>query len=615
MTGTPILFDNPIEINNQPTESRQVGDETLVKRGNDIVRVTSDYPPIPNVAALRLTENLPEGVLIDLLGHTNLGIGASPVYVDPSDTTSTDNDLNIFVNASGQRIKRLLDGFVTPEMGGAIPGGSSIDSIIASMKATGLTMRIDDAFNWDATESLIGKKIEGFGSLTSGSDTYYINPILTQTNTVYISATGSASNTGLASNVPTTPETVKSFMEGFTDYPLDGNWIIDIAAGTYSDFSLRLDDVVTVNRMIIRGQAPDLTSQPTTILNGNGTLVAAIILNTNMYVKVESIDARGYTATFGCGVIANNGCNLWAENFWASNNGNAGINFNSQNRAFVTGGTLDANRIGIRCYSGTTFTIGFNGSSSNLTTITNSTQSALDLRDASSGDVFFTDANNNTVAAAVYNNARCRFENVDFQNNSGIGIGAYNSGQYNISGTNTIANNGQDFAETSFSANLGLFNAMTLIRPYQEINTATVTGTTSKTPLNNALTIPQGELQDRGKSILIRMHGRHRNAGSKVIDIELGSLSLGSFTLPSESGVRIPWAIEINLYAFSETLAKFSSELKGATASLSTGSGDTGLSTGGQLLAVSTTNSNSSGEVILDTIEVVGTGIGTGQAW
>ena len=64
-----------------------------------------------------------------LIGHTVAGIGGGQFYYDPTDTTSADDGGTIAVNGSGQRFKRALDGYVTPDMFGALHDGS--DSLTA----------------------------------------------------------------------------------------------------------------------------------------------------------------------------------------------------------------------------------------------------------------------------------------------------------------------------------------------------------------------------------------------------------------------------------------------------------------------------------------------------
>ena len=73
---------------------------------------------IPDVTALRLREPQYSGQSIELAGHTVFGVGGGTFVHDASDTTSADDNGVVIVTVGGARWKRVLDGFVTPEMYG-----------------------------------------------------------------------------------------------------------------------------------------------------------------------------------------------------------------------------------------------------------------------------------------------------------------------------------------------------------------------------------------------------------------------------------------------------------------------------------------------------------------
>ena len=85
-----------------------------------------------NISDLRSSSGLVIGEKINLIGYSQEGVGGGDLYVS-SDTTSADDGGTIFINASGQRIKRQLDGFVTPEMFGAL--GDDVTDDLASFTA------------------------------------------------------------------------------------------------------------------------------------------------------------------------------------------------------------------------------------------------------------------------------------------------------------------------------------------------------------------------------------------------------------------------------------------------------------------------------------------------
>lgn len=81
---------------------------------------------------------------------------------------------------------------------------------------------------------------EGKGTITRGSDTFYISPDLAQVNKLYVATTGSDTNDGLTSALPFA--TIQKALSVLAEYAptLPGRWQIILAAGTYVE-TLTLD--------------------------------------------------------------------------------------------------------------------------------------------------------------------------------------------------------------------------------------------------------------------------------------------------------------------------------------------------------------------------------------
>ena len=76
-----------------------------------------------SVDSLRNSSNLLSKIPIVLTSYyINVSGGGGVFYVDDSDTTSTDNSGTVFVNSSGQRIKRVFDGVCRWSDFGILPG-------------------------------------------------------------------------------------------------------------------------------------------------------------------------------------------------------------------------------------------------------------------------------------------------------------------------------------------------------------------------------------------------------------------------------------------------------------------------------------------------------------
>lgn len=101
--------------------------ETLESTGgmntNAWIGVVSLNNSFLSVNALRASENLNKNIPLFLSSYyEGIDGGGGSFYVDTNDTTSPDNNGTVFVNASGQRIKRILDGVCRWSDFGILPG-------------------------------------------------------------------------------------------------------------------------------------------------------------------------------------------------------------------------------------------------------------------------------------------------------------------------------------------------------------------------------------------------------------------------------------------------------------------------------------------------------------
>jgi hypothetical protein len=90
-----------------------------------LINSSSSVIGVNNVAALRNLEPSSNFEQIDLLGHTNTGLGGGDFYYDISDTTSADNNGTIIVTVGGKRWKRFNFVRLTPYDFGGLGGGAN----------------------------------------------------------------------------------------------------------------------------------------------------------------------------------------------------------------------------------------------------------------------------------------------------------------------------------------------------------------------------------------------------------------------------------------------------------------------------------------------------------
>lgn len=82
---------------------------------------------VATIADLRALEPAFDGQQVELLGHTVAGLGGGMFYADFSSSAADDNGVTV-VTTGGERWVRKLEGFVSPEMFGAIGDGVTDDT-------------------------------------------------------------------------------------------------------------------------------------------------------------------------------------------------------------------------------------------------------------------------------------------------------------------------------------------------------------------------------------------------------------------------------------------------------------------------------------------------------
>lgn len=128
---------------------------------------------IESVAALRAYEPVLDGQEVELVGHTEAGIGGGVFYFDASDTTSKDNNGTVLISYAGKRWKRRLDGFVTPEMFGALESDDDSSLAIRRALSTGGNVIWNGNYKTMQKIAIYAEKdlyISGTGSLTESPD-------------------------------------------------------------------------------------------------------------------------------------------------------------------------------------------------------------------------------------------------------------------------------------------------------------------------------------------------------------------------------------------------------------------------------------------------------------
>lgn len=132
---------------------------------------------------------------------------------------------------------------------------------------------------------------DGVGKIVRGSDTFSITPVEGETNIIYVASTGTTTNDGLSSSQPVTIGEAVSILKSLDSRTLNGTWRIQMAAGTYTDDGVTLEQLPAFkNPLEWWGADVDETvsAVPTTVWDGTtSTPTYAIRLDSSVYPSTD----------------------------------------------------------------------------------------------------------------------------------------------------------------------------------------------------------------------------------------------------------------------------------------------------------------------------------------
>jgi len=248
-----------------------------------------------------------------------------------------------------------------------------------------------------------------------------------------------------------------------------------LSAGTYTEGGI-LKGALSNNRIEIKGPPRDSTVQevPTAIIDGTtASNTNGLYFNTNMYVSVTDIKIINFTSsTLSCGVLADHGSDLYTKNVHVDNVTWCGLNASARTTIRVESGIINNARYGVRAYSSSVFTIGYNSNAStNRPQITNSTEDAIHIM-SSQGHIDYVDIDNDTATSTpqnrgiyIYNQGRAHILGTVIENcNEGINCSVNST--FATSVANTYTNN---TTNTIFEGYSLPYSSQDLVR-YDEVN-------------------------------------------------------------------------------------------------------------------------------------------------
>jgi hypothetical protein len=285
----------------------------------------------------------------------------------------------------------------------------------------------------------------GPGVIKRGSDLFTLAPADADTNRLYVSASGSASNDGLTSSQPLTFARALAVLPNYGPV-LEGTWIVTLAAGTYTG-GLSLVGLRSRNRIRFVGPVVGHPNVPTAIIDGTSSASEnGLYLQQYVYAYVEDIKFANWTTTAdSSGLVADQHCNLYTKNVHTASNSWAGINLNICSHAYIEGGIHDGNRHNIRVYSQCSASIGYQATAgANRPIIQNATETGVQIRDSSRGHVDNCDFTSNAVALWGEKVSRVVANGCVFTTNT-VAVRTNLGCAYGESTANTFTANGKDY--------------------------------------------------------------------------------------------------------------------------------------------------------------------------
>jgi len=385
--------------------------------------------------------------------------------------------------------------------------------------------------------------------------------------TIYVSTMGNDKNDGLSQSAPL--QTVqKAFDIIKNNYSvIDGKIIVDLAAGEYEQ-SASISNVMSKNRIEIIGKR-DANGIPTVKFDGGKkeSLPYALSFSDYMSVTIKDIKVQNYANSLGrSGIVAQTYTSLWTKNIHVENCGFAGINMDIFTRLYVEGGIIENCRIGIRIYSNSVCTIGYNNPTQsykdpNHTIIKNCTESGVLLYNMSTGHLDYSELDGNRVGLTIQNSSRLHVMKNRIINSKVVGVNVTASSTW-YNDDNLYENNVKDIKQVAFSTELSQsedYTPILKVHPTTIIDRVTHKGVLGEVSFN---TINKNLIHDlkgdsfvkKGQKLRVTINGFFQGDGTKTVRLRLGNNLITSFTSVNDSNKN--FVFETDLYAVDDIYLK-----------------------------------------------------------
>lgn len=186
----------------------------------------------------------------------------------------------------------------------------------------------------------------GPGAIKRGSDTFYVEPTASQTNTLYVDpSSGTLGHDGLSSSQPM--RRISETLDAFRNHGpfLNGTWEVQLAAGTYSGTgqeTLSLDGVLSLNRIKFKGPNVGHPNVPTAIVDGGSGSTYFMQMQNGSRAEFHDVKIQNFPSSFALNAVF--GSSIYTYNAHTYNC-LYGLRYTFDSYLRVEGGIIDGNSI------------------------------------------------------------------------------------------------------------------------------------------------------------------------------------------------------------------------------------------------------------------------------
>lgn len=453
---------------------RPVGKSYFDAEGRIISNVQN--PANPQDAA---TKNYVQQEIADLLeiGSGSANNAANVLYVP--------NGPGQIVRTVQQRLRDFvsLKDYVDTPVDGSTSNQAGLVAAAAAAYANGSSLFVPfgDYVSDQNIPLLHDIDIFGPGRIKVGSAFFYAQATGSQTNRIYVSASGNDANDGLAATRPI--RTIQRALDVFKRYSgrSASQFYIDIDASTLTEGGV-LDGVMSMTELVIEGKLSG--GVPITVINGTGaTTLHGLNFNFCNRVRTKYLDVRNFRqATGSSGIVFQNGTEGVIDTCVAVNNRFGDFNCAEGGEMVIIGRcTMGSGSVyGMRYYR---LARGSIGDGVNPVTVTGTLETGILMRDGSKAVCNDNVVLDNCVSGVrLIKHAYLEMRTATISNNTEDGIYADTFSIFdNASGTITFSGNARDKRFIYFSQDRSSIVPGTLVPHWMRGNA----GLSGQTPSSN----------------------------------------------------------------------------------------------------------------------------------